>query len=89
MKMSALRRHALGRLFRFGCWHELTKAATAAGELTMASSYRDRTHDAPVLIAGGGPVGLTMALLPGEARDRFHADRAPAASGKPLRQSSC
>jgi 2-polyprenyl-6-methoxyphenol hydroxylase-like FAD-dependent oxidoreductase len=29
----------------------------------MASSYRNPAHDVPVLIAGGGPVGLTMALL--------------------------
>ena len=29
----------------------------------MASSYRNPVHDVPVLIAGGGPVGLTMALL--------------------------
>jgi 2-polyprenyl-6-methoxyphenol hydroxylase-like FAD-dependent oxidoreductase len=29
----------------------------------MASSYRNPGHDVPVLIAGGGPVGLTMALL--------------------------
>jgi 2-polyprenyl-6-methoxyphenol hydroxylase-like FAD-dependent oxidoreductase len=29
----------------------------------MASANRDSRHDVPVLIAGGGPVGLTMALL--------------------------
>src|SRR5260370_7151825 len=29
----------------------------------MASSHRNVAHDVPVLIAGGGPVGLTMALL--------------------------
>jgi 2,4-dichlorophenol 6-monooxygenase len=29
----------------------------------MASSYRNSAHDVPVMIAGGGPVGLTMALL--------------------------
>jgi 2-polyprenyl-6-methoxyphenol hydroxylase-like FAD-dependent oxidoreductase len=29
----------------------------------MASSNRNPGHDVPVLIAGGGPVGLTMALL--------------------------
>ncbi|QDW41543.1 hypothetical protein FFI89_033155 [Bradyrhizobium sp. KBS0727] len=29
----------------------------------MAPSNRNPGHDAPVLIAGGGPVGLTMALL--------------------------
>jgi 2,4-dichlorophenol 6-monooxygenase len=41
----------------------LTEAATVAGELAMASSYRNPGFDVPVLIAGGGPVGLTMALL--------------------------
>jgi 2,4-dichlorophenol 6-monooxygenase len=41
----------------------LTEAATVAEELAMASPHRHPAHGVPVLIAGGGPVGLTMALL--------------------------